>query len=83
MLMLAALGKGEIQLVVTPQLLFSVLALLLAIWLVFTLVIRYHWKNYSTGGAALFTMNFFYLAGSVVFIGLLLFFLLLYLGSTT
>lgn len=80
--MLTAIGQSGFHIPITPQLLFSVLSLLLAGWLVFTLIIRYHWKNYGTGGASIFAMNFFYFIGSGILLAVLLFSLLLYVASS-
>lgn len=66
---------------VTPMLLFIILAILIAAWGVFTLVIRYHWKNYGTGKLEAFTMNFLYLIGSIILIVLMSTSALLYLSS--
>lgn len=66
---------------VTPLLLFATLALLIAGWGIFTLVVRYHWKNYGTGKLEMFTMNFFYLIGSAVLLALMIIFALLYFFS--
>ena len=71
-MLLDYLGQSGIHIPVTPQLLFIILSLLLAVWLVFTLIIRYHWKNYSTKGTEAFAMNFFYLTGSGILIAGLL-----------
>ena len=81
-MLLGLLAQSGIHIPITAQLLFSLLAILLAGWLVFTLIIRYHWKNYSTGGVELFTMNFFYLLGSGVLIAGLLITGLLYVSSS-
>ena len=59
-------GPSGFQIPVTAILLFSLLALIIAGWLVFTLIIRYHWKNYGTGGVEILTMNFVYFVGSLV-----------------
>jgi hypothetical protein len=77
------LAQFNLHIPITPVLLFVVLALLVALWAIFTLVIRYHWKNYGTGKLEVFTMNFFYLAGSAILIGLLLISALLYLSSAS
>ncbi len=74
--------SGSPHLSITGGIIFSLFALLIAIWLVFTLIIRYHWKNYGTGGVEIFTMNFFYLVGSCIGIALMLGSALLYLTST-
>lgn len=76
-----SLGQFNFHIPVTPMLLFAVLALLLAGWGIFTVIIRYHWKNYGTGKLEVFTMNFFYLTGSLVLIGLMLIFAFLYYSS--
>ncbi len=77
------LGQSGFHIPVTALLLFSLLALLVAIWIVFTLIIRYHWKNYGTGGVGIFAMNFAYLVGSLALIGLMLSSLTVYVFSST
>ncbi len=81
-MILGLLAKSGMQITIPPIFIMIVLALLLAVWLVFTLIIRYHWKNYGTGGASIFKMNFFYLTGSAIFIIVLLLFGLLYIASS-
>jgi hypothetical protein len=81
-MLLGILAQSGSHITITGGLMFSLLALLIAIWLVFTLIIRYHWKNYGTGGVEVFTMNFFYLVGSFIGIALMLGSALLYLSST-
>lgn len=76
------LAQLNFHIPVTPILLFSIMALTLVAWGIVTLVIRYHWKNYGTGKLEIFTMNFFYLAGSVILVTLMSVFALLYLVST-
>ena len=66
---------------VTPQLIFSIAALLIAVWLIFSTILRYHWINYGTGGVQVFTMNFFYLVGSFTLGGLMVISALLYLAT--
>ena len=65
------LAEQSFHILVTPTLLFGVMALLLLGWSVFTLIVQYHWKNYGTGKLEVFTMNFFYLVGSLLFIAFL------------
>jgi len=76
-------GQFAVHIPITPLLLFATLALLIAVWAVFTLIVRYHWKNYGTGKLEVFTMNFFYLVGSLVLIALMVVCALLYLSSAT
>ena len=80
---LALLGNSGFHLPITGMLVFAVFFLLLAGWLVFTLVIRYHWKNYGTGGVEIFSMNFFYFTGSFIGIALMLISASLYFFSAT
>ncbi|HEY9585816.1 MAG TPA: hypothetical protein VJJ02_04485 [Candidatus Paceibacterota bacterium] len=75
------IGQLNLHIPVTPILLFSILAILIVLWGVFTIVIRYHWKNYGTGKLEVFTMNFFYFVGSIILIVLMVVFALLYLAS--
>ena len=65
-----ALAKTGLHILLTPQVIFVILALLLAIWLTFTWMFRYHWKNYGTGKLEVLTMTFFYLGGSAILLGL-------------
>ncbi len=51
---------------------FIVAGLILAGWLIFTTIVRYHWKSYGTGGVQIFTMNFFYISGSAILGGLMI-----------
>lgn len=81
--MLGLLALSGVNIPVAPQLIFSLLGLLLAFWIVFTLIIRYHWKNYGTGGVEVFTMNFIYLTGSGVLIVLMTVTATIYSFSTT
>lgn len=55
-------------------LMLALFGIVCSIWAIFTLIVRYHWKNYGTGGLELITMNFAYLAGSAVLIlGMIIF----------
>ncbi|MEK7118129.1 MAG: hypothetical protein AAB869_00810 [Patescibacteria group bacterium] len=79
----SSLGQIGFHFPITPLLILGLTALLLAGWGVFTLVLRYHWKHYSTRKTEVFTMGFFYFIGSFVLIGLTVFSALLYLSSST
>ncbi len=74
-------GEFGIHIPVTPLLIFAVTAILLAAWGIFTLVLRYHWKHYSTRRSEVFIMSFFYFTGSLILIGLLCFSAFLYFAS--
>lgn len=79
--MLTLLGQSGLLLPVTPSLIIAIGALILAGWLIFSLIIRYHWKNYGTSGIEIFSMNFFYIIGSLVIGGLMVISGLLYIIS--
>ena len=74
--------KLGIHIPVTPLLIFALTALLLAAWGIFTLILRYNWKHYSTRKAEMFAMSFFYFIGSAALIGLLCFSAFLYFTSS-
>jgi hypothetical protein len=76
-------GQFSVHIPITPTLLFATLALLIIGWAVFTLIVRYHWKNYGTVKLEVFTMNFFYLTGSLVLIALMVVCAFLYFSSAT
>jgi uncharacterized membrane protein len=80
-MMIGLLSSINIHVPLSPILLFSLMALLLAIWLAFTMVIRYHWKSYGTKDLEVVSLNFFYLAGSGVIILLMCASLLFYYSS--
>jgi hypothetical protein len=75
------IAQLNLHIPITPLLIFALLMLLLAGWGVFTVIIRYHWKNYGTGKLEVFTMNFLYLVGSGILIALLTISALLYYSS--
>lgn len=79
----SSFGQFNFHIPVTPVLLFALLALLIAGWAIYTLILRYHWKNYGTGKLEVFTMNFFYITGSIVLIVLMAVAALLYSSSAT
>lgn len=63
------LGQSGFHIPVTPTLVFAALAALAAAWAIYTLILRYHWKQYGTSKFHVFAMNFFYLAGSGILLG--------------
>ncbi|OGZ05547.1 MAG: hypothetical protein A3C13_03690 [Candidatus Lloydbacteria bacterium RIFCSPHIGHO2_02_FULL_50_11] len=79
----SSLAALNFQIPVTPLLLFAVMALVVAMWGIFTLIVRYHWKHYGAGKLEVFTMNFFYLGGSLILITLMGASALFYLTSAT
>lgn len=78
MSLLSPLGVTGLHVTITPLLLITLLSLLLAVWLVFTIIVRYHWKNYGTKGFEILRMNLLYLIGSGILIAFTILSLLLY-----
>ncbi len=63
---------ASLSLTISPTLIGIVFIVLCVIWIGFTLIIRYHWKQYGTGASEIFRMNFLYLSGSFTLLTLLL-----------
>ena len=76
------LGSLNLHIPLSPILIFSFAALLLAFWVTFTMVIRYHWKSYGTGDLEIVSLNFFYLVGSGIIIFFMVASALLYYTSS-
>lgn len=74
-------GKIGLEISVSPMFIFVIAGLILTGWLIFTTIVRYHWKNYGTGGTQIFAMNFFYIAGSAILGGLMILFAVSYFIS--
>lgn len=64
-----AFSHAGFHISITPTLVFIFLAALAVVWAIYTLIIRYHWKQYGTSRFQTFVMNFFYLAGSGILLG--------------
>lgn len=72
-MIIASLFSG-MRIPIPPVLLFALLVLLFVAWIIFTLIIRYHWKKYGYSKLVHLKMNFVYFAGSgVLLLGMLLF----------
>lgn len=56
---------------VSPLLLYVLYVVFILSWMVFTLVLRYHWKKYSVSNLDLLKMNLVYFIGSGVIIVLM------------
>lgn len=65
---LTLFGKMSIHIPLSSFALFVILAILVAVWAIFTLIIRYHWKNFGTSEIDFVGMNLLYLIGSVVLV---------------
>ena len=67
---------------VTPFFLFAIFALLVLVWGLFTLIIRYHWKSYGVNTLHVLAMNLTYFIGSAILLAAVALFAFLYYGST-
>lgn len=56
---------------VSPALLFGLFGLLAIIWVVYTMVLRYHWEKYSVNKLDLLKMNTAYFIGSFAILALM------------
>jgi len=65
---LTLFSKMSIHIPLSPSVLFVILAIFVAVWAIFTLIIRYHWKNFGTSEIDFVGMNLLYLIGSVVLV---------------
>lgn len=82
-MLLPLLSKLNFQFPITSFLIFVIFSLLIIVWLGFTLIIRYHWKNYGSGALSILTMSFIYFIGSGVLILGMGLFAFLYQVTTT
>lgn len=71
-------GQLSFQIPVTPSLLFALFALLVATWLICTIIFRYHWKNYTVSWLEVVSMNLIYFIGSGILLAGMGLFALLY-----
>lgn len=56
---------------VSPLLLYVCYVIFIISWLVYTLILRYHWKKYSVNNVELLQMNLIYFIGSGMIIVLM------------
>lgn len=59
-----AFTQLNIHIPITSLLLFSLGALLLAVWAIFSIIVRYHWKNYGMNKLEVLKMTLIYFIGS-------------------
>lgn len=72
------LDQLSIHIPITPLLLFSLGALLFVVWAIFTIIARYHWKNYGANKLEVMKMTFIYFIGSAILLALTLVFAITY-----
>lgn len=75
------LGALGITISITSLLVWVIYLLIVALWCIFTMIIRYHWKNYGSGKIAILTMNFVYLLGSALLLGIMTIFAILFTST--
>ena len=75
------LSQMNLHIPVAPFLVFVLLTLLLLTWVIFTLVVRYHWKNYGTSQLEVMSMSFIYFVGSLILLAATAIFAFLYYVS--
>lgn len=61
----------NVHIPITSPLLFSLGALILAVWAIFSIIARYHWKNYGTNKLEIMKMTLIYFVGSGILLGLI------------
>jgi hypothetical protein len=69
---------SDLAIPVPAFLLGALFALLFAVWLVFSLIVRYHWNKYGHSRLEVMQMNFVYFVGSGILVATTLVFLILY-----
>ncbi len=66
-----AINQLSIHIPITPLLLFSLGALLLAVWAIFSIIVHYHWKNYGANKLEVIEMTLIYFVGSAILLALI------------
>lgn len=59
-------NQFNLHIPITPLLLFSLGALLFAVWAVFSIIAHYHWKSYGTNQLEIIKMTLIYFVGSAI-----------------
>jgi hypothetical protein len=65
----------------TAGVLMIIFAIVVLLWAIHMVVMRYHWKNYGNDALILLQMNMLYFIGSAILLGLLFFSMTLYASS--
>jgi hypothetical protein len=64
--------------VFSPTFLVIIATPLLIFWIIFSLILRYHWDKYATSRIDVLRMNMIYFGGSIVLILIMVIFLISY-----
>lgn len=77
------LSSTSLHFTLSSVFIFGIILFLVVGWMIFTVVIRYHWKNYGSGDIEILRMNVMYLVGSGVIFTLMIASAFLYFASST
>ncbi len=77
------LSKTGMHFTLSSAFIFGIIFFLLIAWIIFTIVVRYHWKNYSSGGVEILRMNMIYLIGSAAIFTFMVVSAFLYFASSS
>jgi hypothetical protein len=80
--MITASLLEKFSLPISPGTLGIVLVILFLFWLVFSLILHYHWKKYASSRVHVFQMTLVYFFGSTVLWACLLAFYLMYIATS-
>ena len=74
----------QLQIPLPPIVLYLIFGVLLVAWIIYSIILRYHWKKYATSKLDTMRMDIIYFIGSAVLIGAMTIAALAYsLSSTT
>lgn len=79
---LGEVGKLGLHIPLSPLVFWATFGVLVIIWVIFSLILRYNWTHYATSRQEIFTVNFFYYIGSAILFGVLALSAFLYHVST-
>ncbi len=77
----SAPGSG-FHIPIPPIVLGGVFVLFFVLWVIYSIILTYHWKKYGTGALEVFTTTMLYMVGSAIILGLMAILLFLYATST-
>lgn len=62
---------NQLSIPITPLLLFSLGALLFAVWAIFSIIAHYHWKSYGTSKIEVIKITLIYFVGSAILLAII------------
>ena len=78
----AVFQQLNLHIPISPLFIGALLLLLLALFIVYTVIIRYHWKSYGVNELEVAQMTITYMTGSITIVAITMIFALLYMFST-